>query len=156
MSLQCHVNTFCKFFVKYHCDYDNDVTGNVIGPFKANYKDFYNILIHNNCELNPTNFCQFAYYFVSAANMDADDITTGIYKFLNDAITKKPNYGLKRKFTDDQILYFKNFIDKANSHYNQIEINNPFVINETQSQTPTNTQTVETLDELNATETENI
>lgn len=153
MSLQCHVNTFCKFFVKYHSDYDNNVTGNVIGSFKGNYKDCYNILIHNNCELNATNFCQFAYYIVSTANMDADDITTGIYKFINDAITKKPNYGLKSKFTDDHILYFKNFIDKANSHYNQIEISNPFVINETQLQTPTNTQTVETLDELNTSET---
>ena len=109
MSLQNHINIFCKFFNKYNSDYENNMTGSVIGSFKSNYKDSFNQLAINNVEFNSSNFCEFSYKLFSKANLDSEDVTSAIHSFLMDAIIKKPNYGKKSQFTEDNLIFFQKF-----------------------------------------------
>ena len=153
MSLNpSHINNFCKYFIKKRNSYNNDINGHVIGPFKTNNKNSYNELAKDNVELNTSNFCQFFYNSLSNTNLDPGDLTHSIYLFLSDAIKLKPEYANSCSFTDDQILFFQNLINKSNEEYNELNISNPFIVRNTQSfnSIPSDTQIIQELDSLNS------
>ena len=150
MSLIQHINVFCKFFIKKRDNYTNNISGHVIGSFKSNHKKSFDELIKNNIEFNANNFCTFFYNCLSTSNLEPDDLTSPIIIFIQDAIAKKPKYGNTSEFSEDHIAFFKNLIEKSNELYNDIQIYNPFIITDTQSQSGQNTPTdSETLDNMN-------
>ena len=146
-----HIIIFIKYFAKYN---DNSqLSGHQIGAFKTHNKDAYAVL-KSDLELSDITFCQFFYKAFERCKVDTDQMTPHIFSYISQIIKKDTDqaYG-QSHFTKDEITYFNNYIINYTNSFEGLGISNPFIsqISETPQHTltPSNTQTINTLSELN-------